>query len=403
MLRSLNLVVRDAPLECPFHSVKKRVGWDLVANAFSGLAQGYMNWDATTDANQTNRFIAKQNAELQRETNAQNKQIADEANALNYKMFQEQNAWNLEQWNRQNEYNSPAHMVQMYKNAGLNPAMLAGQFPAASQLNSADAKAAQTAYATAPQLNYHAEPAYFTGFDGVSSAINAYFQNQLIDSQKRKTDQESSGQSILNDQMIRKMPYELKKLQEESKKEGVLGDIARSELQYRMKTLDTRINMLYGDAAIQQKSMKLMDEQLSGQILDNQMKKIMNAFQPQWNNMQLRQASLGLQQIRANIGLINANTLLTQAQKESEIEKKVGYVIDNEMKGIDKETKEQMKPLLIQSAREDLYSKEDARYWRPFEHNYQMQGKVGQYFNMPSGQYGAASMFERNQKRDRLK
>lgn len=38
---------------------------------------------------------------------------------------QQQNAWNLEQWNRQNEYNSPKSVAERYREAGINPALIA--------------------------------------------------------------------------------------------------------------------------------------------------------------------------------------------------------------------------------------------------------------------------------------
>lgn len=38
---------------------------------------------------------------------------------------QQQNAWNLEQWNRQNEYNSPKSVTARYREAGVNPALIA--------------------------------------------------------------------------------------------------------------------------------------------------------------------------------------------------------------------------------------------------------------------------------------
>lgn len=361
MLKSLSLVLRDSPLESPFVPKKKEIAPAVAAAAITGgamLANGIGNLWSQADTNKTNRQIAEMNMQSQRETNNYNKMIADAANSNNYRMFKEQNAWNEEMWNKQNEYNSPEHMVELYKRAGLNPAMLAGQVTPAGGLQSADSKPTLTSYATAPQLNYRQEPLDFSGVgNAVGTAVNSYYQNRLMDSERKKTDIESSGQSILNDNLLKQAPWQLKKLIEESKREGVLGDLARNELAYRLKAFDTRINMLFGDAAIQQKNMKILDEQLDSIQLDNQMKRIMNAFQPQWNDVQLKQANLGLQQIRANIGLILANQTLTYEQAAHEIEKKTSTVIDNGMKAIDYGTKKRLKETIIESAVEDLNTK----------------------------------------------
>lgn len=398
MIRFLNLVLRDAPLECPFVPESKHMPFGLLGSMITAGTQMSANYDT----NKVNREIAELNYKSQQKTNEANQQIAKEANEWNYRMMNEQNAWNLDMWNRQNAYNSPEHMVQLYKKAGLNPALLNGQSPTpAGGLTSADAKEAQKAYQTAPQLNYSPLTTDFAALgDNFQSAVNSYFQNRLVDSQRKKTDLESSGQGIINEQRLRFMPYELNKLQNEAKKEGVLGDIARSELAYQNMSFQSRLGLLYGDLAIQQKSQKLMDEQLNSQILDNRMKSIMNEFQPKWNDMQLRQASLGLQQIRASIGLIAANTTLSYEQALHESEKKISTVIDNGMKAIDYDTKQQLKSVLIDSAKEDLYFKQDTRYLLPFEKSHQFTGKLGQYFPYGQGSYGASRLYDRNIRRD---
>lgn len=52
-------------------------------------------------------------------------------NYLNYKynqrLAEQQNAYNIDMWKMQNEYNSPANQMRRYEEAGLNPALLAGQ------------------------------------------------------------------------------------------------------------------------------------------------------------------------------------------------------------------------------------------------------------------------------------
>lgn len=86
-----------------------------------------------------NGQIAANNAniDIANKTNSMNRVIATETNQANKDLAEQQNKWNIEQWNRQNEYNSPAHQLELYKQAGLNPNLATGQFTPAQELNSA--------------------------------------------------------------------------------------------------------------------------------------------------------------------------------------------------------------------------------------------------------------------------
>lgn len=99
------------------------------------------------------------NMQMVRETNATNASNVDRTNAANRELAEKQNQWNIEQWNRENEYNSPAHQVELYKAAGLNPALAAGQFSPAQQLLSTDLANQQAAQAVAPQIEDPAKAA----------------------------------------------------------------------------------------------------------------------------------------------------------------------------------------------------------------------------------------------------
>lgn len=85
-------------------------------------------------------------------TNETNLQIQRETNEANLALAREQNQWNLEQWQRENEYNSPVHQVELYRQAGLNPATLAGSgWSTAANVQSADLANQQAAVMQAPQ------------------------------------------------------------------------------------------------------------------------------------------------------------------------------------------------------------------------------------------------------------
>lgn len=117
----------------PWSPVLGLVG-SLFGNIF-GASQSSKNADlayrSAQETNETNRQIAQ-------ETNRTNIDMVRETNQANRDLAALQNEWNIEQWNRQNEYNSPAHQVELYKEAGINPALVGGQFTPAQTLTSAD-------------------------------------------------------------------------------------------------------------------------------------------------------------------------------------------------------------------------------------------------------------------------
>ena len=231
-MRNLSfLKYRESPCDSPFLPNSPCDGGALGA-VFSGLTSlvgGAANSISAENANKTNLQIAQLNADLQRETNKHNEELAREARAYDTAMWNKQNAYNEKMWARQNEYNSPANQVALLKQAGINPAYFYGQgSSAASQLSSADAKQAQTSYNTAPQINYQARPVEYGGVgSAVGSAINAYYQNRLMDSEAKKSGA-TTEQIIQSTEQEKKSFYaRLQFLQNQAQKEGYVGDMAR--------------------------------------------------------------------------------------------------------------------------------------------------------------------------------
>lgn len=70
-------------------------------------------------ANNSQRKGTKEQLRAQELENQRNREY-------NLMLAQQQNAWNVEQWERENEYNDPAAQMKRFKNAGLNPDLMAG-------------------------------------------------------------------------------------------------------------------------------------------------------------------------------------------------------------------------------------------------------------------------------------
>ena len=398
----LNLVLRENITCSPFVSEKHSV-LAGVAVGLGALGAGLANLGSQADTNRTNEHIAGENVAQQEKTNEWNYRIAQEANEWNRRNQMYQNEWNEQMWNKQNLYNSPQHQVELLKAAGINPQGAVSSQPA-SQLTSADAKAAERAQMVAPQNNYHQQAFDFSGVgNAVGQAVNTYTQTRAMNAQAKYTDAQTGNVTFNTMRGQRMLDAEIKYWSARANKEGFEGDFARRQLDFYNKVFDTNVALVNGDLAIQQKNQSIMDEQLLQYQLDNKMKNIMIEFQGKMNDKQLRQMDATLDSIRATIALTYARADLTYAEKEKVLVEKLGAEVDNQMKGIDKEIKERTKDYSIGIARENLYNMEDTRYFRPFQLNYEMQGKAGQWISHPTGQFATEELRKRNQSRDRFR
>lgn len=357
----LNLVLRENLCGSPFVSSvpQKRIAPAVGAALIGGgvaLANGIGSLVSQADTNKTNEWIAKQNAQSQRETNEMNYRIASEANQWNRSLMREQNEYNEMMWNKQNAYNSPQAQVERLKAAGINPSLGLGQVQPASQLTSADAKSFERAQMVAPQINYHQNPLDFSGLgNSVGSAINTYMQTKMLNANVKNTEAQTQNINIQTEKDRKSMQSYLDFLTAQAKKEGIQGEIAKRELSFFNDSYQARLDLLHGDSQIQRKNLDMLDNQIEGVKLDNTLKEIMNAFQKDLNDKQLAQMDATLSQIHAQIGLINANKLLTDEQRLHEIEKKVGTSIENGLKGVEKDIKEQTKDYIINDVKNRSY------------------------------------------------
>ena len=357
----LNLVLRENLCDSPFVSSvpQKRIAPAVGAALIGGgvaLANGIGSLVSQADTNKTNEWIAKQNAQSQRETNEMNYRIAQEGNRWNQTMMREQNEFNERMYERQLYENSPQRQVELLKAAGLNPASQFGNVTPAGQLSSADAKSYERAQMVAPQLNYRKEPLDFSGVgNSVGSAINTYMQTKMLNANVKNTEATTQNINVQTEKERKSMQSYLNFLEAQSKKEGIQGEIARRELSFFNDSYQARLDLLHGDGMIQRKNLIMLDKQIEGVALDNTLKEIQNAFQNQLNEKQLQQMDATLSQIHAQIGLINANKLLTDEQRLHEIEKKVGQTIENGLKGIDFKIKEETKDYVMNDVKNRSY------------------------------------------------
>lgn len=344
--------------------------------ALGGVANSLIGGLFGSSANQ-------KNIEMQRETNRQN-----------YQMFKEQQAFNLDMWNKQNAYNDPSAQVDRLLKAGINPSAVFGNgsLSQAGTLTSPDAPQMQAAHVNPYQPDLR-----------VGEAVNAYMQNEMINAQKKKLNADTAHAEALTLFEQKSMDSRLRSLQSLARRDDALGDMAKSELRYMQDSYYWRLKSLRNDIVSQEDQHRLTQEQIYNHKLQNGLAEVQLAYAPRLNEAQLKQYYATVNQLKAQIGLINANTSLTQAQRDTEIQNKISKIIDNGLSGFDYQIKKATKDYVIGMSREQLYRAEDERYLLPFEKSFEFTGNAGKWFPYAPGQYSGAELFKRNQNRNRLK
>lgn len=298
---------------------------------FLGAMIGAISADQIANKNNNTQMITNWSNERNvDETNKMNYQIAKEANEWNKLMQDEMNQWNLAQWNRENFYNSPAQQVSRLKQAGINPAAVFGNgtISHASSLQSAPSQPANV-----PTMQAHHNEAYLPDPNYLSNAFvgafNAFSEDRLRQAQVDKLGNDVHLGNAQNEREVELHASRLEQLQNMAKREGVLGDIAREQLDFERLSMQHRLSLLMNDNITQQKQQKILDEQYIGHQLQNALANVQVVYAPRLNEAQLNQYYSTVQRINAEIKLINANAALTDEQRLHEIEKKCGTIISN--------------------------------------------------------------------------
>lgn len=358
----LHSVLRDT-ISCPFVPVIKQEPISLGAaaigaagSALASILSGIFGSSSNSSNIEAQERMNERNIAMQRETNKLNYQIAQEANSWNYRMMKEQNDWNLQQWNRVNAYNDPSSVVRRLRAAGLNPALQYGSPADAGQLTSAAASPASVAEMVAPHGQAALSDPSFIGMmvNGASNAVNAFQDSMIKSAAVNKTTADTQLGQQQYRQSEERFSSDLEYLQRMSKREDFLGEIARTELAYRQAVNGVNISLAYGNQRAQEQNLKLVSQQMFGQQLQNAMYQLQLAYLPKMNDAQITKYYTEVNQLKAQIGLINANTTLTKEQTNNEILKAYGTFLDNNAKGMDNDVKKRTLDYLVDMTKESL-------------------------------------------------
>lgn len=395
--------VQTETLESPFAPKKKEMSWLDALNpissgvsALGNLLSPIFGASSQSSANRTNLEIAKENQKIVRETNDLNAQLVREANAANRANLEYQNAFNLDMWNKQNEYNSPANQLKMYKQAGINPLAVLGNLgsvSAASSLQSGSQSPSERAQMVAPQLDYRAVPVNYGDYSGIGQIGDAVIQARLANAQIRNTESQTGYNMIRNEYETMTMMNKLARDAADAKRGSIEASQAEENLRLFRDVYDyqkriTAATATQGEKQVEELETRIAVNKIQRDLLASDLK-----IRDKMNQASYNALLVGISETYSKIRLNDASTAESVARTAVENMREAGMKLDNK-------TAERLQNYIVDKAREEVYQLEDIRYSRPFELNYQMQGKAGQYFPMPSGRYGAAQMYNRNKKRD---
>lgn len=147
-------------------------GVSAAAGGASAIASGKMNRKSI----KYNKWAL----EKQQEYNTQQAQISRDWSEA---MMDKENEWNLAQWNRENTYNSPAAMKARYEGAGLNAALMMQGGSNVGQAASSQPAASPHSGPTASSSTGGSPQLVRPDFTLLSSAVDSFFKNKLIDTQ----------------------------------------------------------------------------------------------------------------------------------------------------------------------------------------------------------------------------
>lgn len=293
-----------------------------------GLGSGLVSGIASIFGGmQQNRMIDKQIA-AQKEENALNR-------AYNKELAAYQNRMNVAQWQRENEYNSPANQMARLKAAGLNPDLMYQN--GASGLTAASSPQMTAGAASSPTdvsnlANKKTVGQIVTeGLDNAQRAANI----ALTRAQANKTDAETIGQNLKNQNILALDQAELNKLYSEAdlnKKQMEVADANITYMQQKGAEIAENINLIIAktnDITTQQQ-FKRIELALKSKEVNAAIEKL--AAETDFTREQLRQMvdlfPYVIQQTQANIAKTNAEidqifmqTFLTQLMASHELNK----------------------------------------------------------------------------------
>lgn len=323
------LVLKESLTDSPFAPKKKEIAPAVAAALIAGGSSVLGSL-----------FGGASQAAAQREANETNLQIARETNKQNRELYEYQLAQNALSWQKQNEYNDPANVVQRLKNAGINPATAYGDIntpasqiasPSMPEMKGAQVAPVQSLFGIAGQ----------SVFDGVQQGFNAYYQNQLLNSQIREKDVDTGIKSInLQFAASEKMYGLYEKMADVSQK---MQNVKKSSLEYNklqeeyemLKVQHNLLNDTYNELrereGLQNDVMRANKENI---LADTTLKRVQSQYQSMLTQFypKITQAELALKSQELELLVHNCDNAIKDGKLTSE--KATAQWIENQLKDL---------------------------------------------------------------------
>lgn len=365
MIKLFNAVLKENLLGSPFAPDKAYglgVGEAIgIATAMPALFGSIVNSSTSRKNNSENVAMQRETnalgAELQRETNQLNADLQRETNMQNQAMFDKSLAWQNEMWQKTNEYNDPKNAVQRMLNAGVNPSVGLGQGGVASAMSAPSAPAMQAAKMEAfkPVAPRNDIAAGQINLDGVfQGAVNAFNQSRLADQSIKESQSRTHAHDLENEFSAQTLVDRVKQLHHLAKIDEANEEFYKNQARLSTATFDARKAVELGNVKLQEQNLQLAAKSLVSMQLDIDAKQIENAWLPALRQDQHNQYLSAINQAKAQIGLIFANTTLTMEEAKHEVIKAIGTVLDNGLKGVQHDVVKGTKQAMIRMAEEQL-------------------------------------------------
>lgn len=247
-------------------------------------------------------------------TNATNLKIAQMNNEWSEKMMQKQMDYNTDMWNKQNDYNDPSKQVERLKSAGINPAL------ALSGIGTGQASSASSPSLPSPSASTMQPNRY--DFSGVGAAMQSVSSNLLQRDKQaaeiRFIDKQADWYDAQAKAQITKAYAEAEGHTAKTYYQNIMNSWAPK--QFNAEWMNTIRQGWQMDAQLQNTIRQ-------GLLLD----KDIAAYDARLNG------DLSEQLSRISLNYANGKLSLQQADKAlretwSEIEKRIGMKIDNDVK-----------------------------------------------------------------------
>lgn len=216
-------------------------------------------------------------------TNASNRKYALE-------MYDRQRADALADWNRQNQYNSPAAVMQRYKQAGLSPHLIYGQVNNAPAIRSSSM---DTPRNVAPQIDSKISELPILKLQ----MQNIEKQGKLMDAQALKTASEIENKKLMNQFLADSYGYRLDSVMETNllnRSRRYLNEKQMDKIEADIRTIQPRINQLVAQTNLTREQQAQVSQNIKNLMISEKLTGEKVKTEEYLNSIQNKLQSMGI-------------------------------------------------------------------------------------------------------------